>query len=62
MLMVNRSKKREKMKKQMKPKKRKKRMIPLKTKKREKMVERVKKQYMDLLSEEELERIILTSE
>jgi hypothetical protein len=37
-------------------------MPPLMRKKREKMVERVKKQYMDLLSEEELERIILTSE
>ena len=37
---MNRSKKREKMKKPMKPKKRKKRMIPLKTKKREKMVHR----------------------
>lgn len=31
-------------------------------KKREKMVENVKKQYMDLLSEEELERIILGSD
>jgi hypothetical protein len=29
-------------------------------KKREKMVEKVKKQYMDLLSEEELEAIILS--
>lgn len=37
-------------------------MPPLMRKKRESMVERVKKQYMDLLSEEELERIILTSE
>lgn len=37
-------------------------MPPLLRKKREKMVERVKKQYMDLLSEEELEKIILTSE
>jgi phosphopantetheinyl transferase (holo-ACP synthase) len=37
-------------------------MPPLMRKKREKMVEKVKKQYMDLLSEEELERIILTSE
>ena len=37
-------------------------MPPLMRRKRESMVERVKKQYMDLLSEEELERIILTSE
>ena len=35
-------------------------MPPLLRKKREKMVEKVKKQYMDLLSEEELERIILS--
>lgn len=34
-------------------------MDPLLRKKREKMVEKVKKQYMDLLSEEELEAIIL---
>lgn len=37
-------------------------MPPLIRKKREKMVEKVKKQYMDLLSEEELEKIILMSE
>lgn len=35
-------------------------MDPLLRKKREKMVEKVKKQYMDLLSEEELEAIILS--
>jgi len=35
-------------------------MPPLLRKKREKMVENVKKQYMDLLSEEDLERIILS--
>jgi phosphopantetheinyl transferase (holo-ACP synthase) len=35
-------------------------MDPLLRKKREKMVEMVKKQYMDLLSEEELEAIILS--
>lgn len=34
-------------------------MPPLLRKKREKMVEKVKKQYMDLLSEEELENLIL---
>ena len=34
-------------------------MPPTLRKKREKMVENVKRQYMDLLSEEELERIIL---
>merc|ERR1719203_285195 len=34
-------------------------MPPVLRKKREKMVEKVKKQYMDLLSEEDLERIIL---
>ncbi len=37
-------------------------MPPLIRKKREKMVEKVKKQYMDLLSEEELEKIILMGE
>ena len=37
-------------------------MPPLIRKKREKMVEKVKKQYMDLLSEEELEKIILMNE
>ncbi|KAL7534148.1 hypothetical protein ACHAXR_005660 [Thalassiosira sp. AJA248-18] len=35
-------------------------MDPLMRKKREKMVEKVKEQYMDLLSEEDLERIILS--
>lgn len=35
-------------------------MDPLLRKKREKMVEKVKQQYMDLLSEEELEAIILS--
>merc|ERR1712127_29573 len=35
-------------------------MPPMLRKKREKMVEKVKKQYMDLLSEEDLERIVLS--
>jgi len=37
-------------------------MPPVLRKKREKMVEKVKRQYMDLLSEEDLERIILNDD